>query len=88
MQSNDPDLLRALYTSAESKFSRTRDLILVAESILERFKDPEWARRVYAKAQQAGDLDTSRYELAASLENKLQDRKWAVLVRKSLANAL
>jgi hypothetical protein len=75
------DLLRKLHSSAENKFRETRDFIYLAESIISRFSDIPWARQAYAKAEKASDTSTDLSELATSINNKLDDRKWAVRLR-------
>ena len=70
-----------IHSSAENKFRETRDFIYLAESIFRRFSDNPWARQVYAKAEKASDANTYMFELATSIANKLDDRKWASRLR-------
>jgi len=75
--SGDKELLMEAHRNAEGKLGFARDLTSLAESILRRFSDTDWARRVYQAAAKAGDADAYRYQLASSLANKLDDRPWA-----------
>ena len=81
-KTTDDELVRQIHSSAENKFSETRDFIYLAESILKRFSDNAWARNVYAKAAKASDVDTYKFDLAASITNKLDDTKWAFQLRR------
>ena len=71
------------HRNAENKFKSAHDFTHLAESILQRFADLRWARRVYANAENCEDADVHSYELAVSLANKLNDRRWARRVLRS-----
>ena len=71
-------MLREILTAADSNLSGVRDLTFVAEKILWHVNDPQWAARVYQKAEQAADARAYRHELILSIKNKLKDDGWAM----------
>ena len=74
-------ILETLHTTAENKLSSARDLVSLAESVVRRFGDEEWARSLYNKALEDPAVPQLKFDIAASVEKVLADRKLAGTIR-------
>ena len=75
--------VRKILSQLEEKCEKETDFVKLATFGAEKTGDKKWARSIYAKAEQTIDAGL-RYELAISLAEKLNDRKWAFRVRRHL----
>ena len=73
--------VRTVYTKAEEKLSGAGDLAALAESVARRLGDEERARAIYKKAAEAEDFQNLKFDVAASVERALGDRKLAGSLR-------
>ncbi len=60
LKSGDGKLLSGILKRAETKLTSAEDLLYLARTVLFRFEDESWARRIYAKGRNATDAPVDR----------------------------
>ncbi len=80
-QTGDKELLKNLHVRLENNLPDAKDLIFLAESVTRRLGDLDWVRKLYKKAVLAQDCQHVKFDLAASVEKHLDDRRWAAKIR-------
>ena len=78
------DVAREGFAAAEGKLADARELKCLADGVLTRLDDRDWARRIYQKALQAQNADRWRSDIMISVKNRLGDDEWAVKLARQL----